>query len=303
MSALDALVATYLATRRALGFVLEGHELLLGDFCRAVERAGEDHITQRRALLWAAESDSSVVAAHRLIAVRVFARYAQAFDPAHEVPATTLLRLPNRRPTPYLYSEDEVLALVEAARGLRPAVWGITVGTVIGLLWASGLRVGEALRLRPGDVSFDDQVLTVWHSKFDKSREVVLSASSVEALAAYDALRRQTFGETIRFFAARRGGVVHLCMLEASFAPLVDKLGVARAPGRRRPRLADLRHSFATRTLLGWHRDSLDVEAMLPLLSTYLGHVGPKATYWYLSAAPELMQLVANRIEGLAVSS
>ena len=291
------MLADYLALRHAVGFALAGQDRLLGEFVGGLEAAGEERITTRAALAWASAARSRRSQAARLQMVRVFARYAQAVDPATEVPSTKLIPPSKGRPAPYLYSEDEVLALMAAARELRPELWGATCATVVGLLWATGLRPGEASRLAPADVSFGDAVLTVWRSKRQKSRHVPLSTSTVDALADYDAMRRRLHASPTSFFVNRNGAPIGPNALDGEFGRLLARAGVPRRQTPRRPRLGDLRHSFATRTLLGWHRDGLDVQAMLPRLSTVLGHVGPASTYWYLSAAPELLALVAERLD------
>jgi integrase/recombinase XerD len=297
MSALGGVLADYLALRRAVGFSLAGQDRLLGDFVDTVEKAGEAHITTRRALAWSSQARSRREQARRLGVVRVFARYAQSVDPATEVPSTRLLAGVPRRPAPCLFSEADVLAVIDATRTIEPEWWGWTIATVIGLLWATGLRTGEARRLGPADVSFADALVTVWRSKNQKSREVPVSAPTLDALAAYDSRRRAAFGTTATFFVGADGRRVGGDRLSGGFAHLLEVAGVPHVPRGRRPRLGDLRHSFATETLLGWHREGHDVQAMVPRLSTYLGHAGPASTYWYLSAAPELPALAAQRVE------
>lgn len=226
--------------------------------------------------------------------VRGFARYLQAIDPAHEVPPTGLLPVRTARPVPHLYSDVDITMLMDAARVLNPASWGATVETIIGLLWATGMRIGEVLRLNTADVDPDTGVLTVWLSKFGKSRLVPLAPSTIAALNRYrDRLPATTDPAMFVTPAGRRVGYQRF---NAAFGDLLDSAGITTADGRR-PRAHDLRHSFAVRTLLGWYRDGADVQALLPRLSTYLGHVEPASTYWYLSAAPELMALAAERLD------
>ena len=294
MSGLDGVLADYLALRRAVGFSLANQDRLLADFLAFLADHGEERITARAALSWASQSKTIGARAKRLGVVRVFARYAQASDPATEVPGTKLLPNPYRRPTPYLYEEGEVVALMEEARHLVPQRWGMTCATLIGLLWATGLRAGEALRLDREHVALDEAVLTVWVSKGHKSRLVPLSGSTLDALAAYDRVCDSGRGP---FFVDDAGERVETGDLANQFTVLLDRAGVPWHSAVRQPRLGDLRHSFATGTLLRWYRDGADVGALVPRLSTYLGHVGPASTYWYLSAAPELLALAAERVE------
>jgi integrase len=235
----------------------------------------------------------------RLRAIRGFARYLQALDPAHEVPPTSLLPVRTARPVPHLYSKADITTLMQAARALPAPLWGPTMETIIGLLWATGLRVGEALRLDVDDLDAERGVLTVWLSKFNKSRLVPVAPSTVAALERY---RRQLPAglATPALFIGPDCQRATYARFNRFFVRLVDATGITAGAGRR-PRAHDLRHSFAVRTLVGWYRDGADVAALLPRLSTYLGHVEPASTYWYLSAAPELMTLAALRLEPAGV--
>ena len=208
--------------------------------------------------------------------VRIFARYVQALDPATEVPPPGLLPVRTRRLIPYLYSDGEIAALMAGARVLEPELWGATCETILGLLWSSGMRVGEALRLDRADVSFAEGRLTVWRTKFKKSRHVPLSPSTLAALASYDQVRRRCCPRpaTARFFVSRRGGPVPYMALRDEFVRLLERTGVPWRHAAQRPRIHDLRHSFSVRTLLGWYRSGADVGALMPRLSSYLGHSG-----------------------------
>jgi integrase len=231
--------------------------------------------------------------------VRGFARYLQALDPATEVPPAGLFAAHAQRTTPYLYSPADIGALLGAAGRLRPPLHAATYQTMIALLAATGLRVGEACRLSNDDVDLNAALLTVTRSKFGKARLVPLHDSSVAALRAYatrrDRLCPRPTAHT--FFVSAAGTAVSAANPSKVFARLLNASGVTAPVGRRRPRLHDLRHSFAVATLLDWYQAGLDVQARLPLLSTYLGHVSPKSTYWYLHAAPELLTLAAQRLE------
>lgn len=301
MSDLDTHVQEYLAVRRALGFKLVGEGQLLAEFVAHADAAGERTITTRLALEWARipRGGSSNYLSRRLRAVRGFARYLHARDPACEVPPLERLPASKYRPTPYLYRDREILALLAAARRLRPPLRAATFETLIGLLACTGLRIGEAIHLDRDDVDLDDQVLIVRDSKFGKSREVLLHESTARALATY-AERRDRLcphPKARSFFITTRG--TRLChpTIYQPFRALLTQAGVEHPSPSRRVRIHDLRHSFAVKTLLGFYRDGGDVAARMPLLSTYLGHVDPAATYWYLSAAPELLALAADRLE------
>jgi integrase/recombinase XerD len=301
MSDLDRHIEEYLALRRAVGFKLLGEGQLLADFARYAAAIGEHTVRTQTAVAWARmpAGGSRNYLSRRLRAVRGFARYLHAFDPACEVPPIELLPASKYRPAPYLYSDQEIVALMAAARALDPPLRAATMETLIGLLACTGLRIGEALRLDREDFDPAGRVLTVRDSKFGKSREVLLHPSTVRALAGYGELRDRLCPRprTRSFFLTTRATrPAHPTILQP-FHALLDQAGVRRSSPQRRGRPHDLRHSFAVKTLLGWYRDGDDVAARMPLLSTYLGHVDPAATFWYLSAAPELLALAAERLE------
>ena len=301
MSALAEHAEHYLRLRRSVGFKLVGEAQLLADFVRFAEQTGQRTVTTHVALAWARlpASGSPNYLSRRLRAVRSFARYLHALDPACEIPPIELLPASKYRPAPYLYRDREILALMTAARTLRPPLRAAMFETLIGLLACTGLRIGEALRLDREDFDRTNQLLTVRDSKFGKSREVLLDPSTVRALASYSEIRDRLcpHPDTHSFFVTTRGTRPAHPTIHQPFRALLDQAGVRRRSPSGRARIHDLRHSFAVKTLLGWYRDGGDVAARMPLLSTYLGHVDPAATFWYLSAAPELLALAAERLE------
>lgn len=286
--------------RRALGFKLERAGALLVQFVAFSEQSGVDLLTVDIALAWARlpKGASPIWVAGRLAVVRRFARHLVVVDPANEVPPDDLLAVRVTRPTPYLYSPDEITALMAAGGELSNPLKATTFETLIGLLACTGLRAGEAMRLDRGDFDARRALLTVRGSKFGKSRQVLLHDTAVDALRRYG-LRRDALCPSPRapaLFLSSTGARLCHAVLQPTFAALLRRTGVgASAP--RRPRVHDLRHSFTVATLLGWYRDGGDVAARMPALSTYLGHVDPSSTYWYLSASPELLGLAAERLE------
>jgi integrase len=300
MSTLAAPATNYLTVRRALGFKLIGESQLLAEFVARAEAAGQTTITTEFALRWARQpaNGSHNYLSRRLRAVRAFARYLP-LDPACEVPSIELLPAKKHRPAPYVYRDQEITALMAAASTLRPPLRAATFRTLIGLLACTGLRIGEAIRLNRDDVDFTDGLLTVRDSKFGKSREVLLHPSTTRALREYCAVRDRLClrPKDRSFFITTRG--TRLChpTIYQPFRRLLEQAGITHSTPDRNVRVHDLRHSFAVKTLLGWYRDGGDVAARMPLLSTYLGHVDPAATFWYLSAAPELLALAAERLE------
>lgn len=299
MSALHRALDEYLRVRRALGFALEREGRLLPQFVSFVEDHDSAYITVPLAIRWAiASPGGSPTQSHvRLRMVRGFAKYLAALDSRTEVPSRGLLPASrNTRPTPYIYTDDEIDALVRAARFLRN-LKSATYATLIGLLAATGMRVGEAIALDRCDVDCREDVLVIRQGKFGKSRELLLHPTTTQALRGYASARDRALPHprSPSFLLSLAGTRLHYKNVHSSFLRLVRHAGLADQ--RQRPRLHDLRHSFAVTTLVRWYREGVDVEARLPSLSTYLGHVAPSSTYWYLTATPQLLQLARQRTE------
>jgi integrase/recombinase XerD len=300
MSALRQHLEDYLAMRRALGFRLERAGALLAQFVTFAEEEGTDVLTVQLALAWARlpQGASPIWVARRLEVVRRFARHLAVLDPANEVIPTDLLAVRVTRRTPYLYSPEEIAALMSVATQLKNPLKAATFETLVGLLACTGLRAGEAMRLDRGDFDAERALLTVRNSKFNKSRQVLLDATTVEALRRYGRRRDELCPSprTPALFLSSTGARLGHPVLQPTFVGLLRDSGVGTSAPRR-PRVHDLRHSFTVATLLRWYRDGGDVAARMPALSTHLGHVDPGSTYWYLQAAPELLGLAADRLE------
>jgi len=294
-------LADYLALRRALGYRLARPEKLLGQFLDHLERAGESRITVAVALDWArlSANGGSNWWAYRLSAVRGFATYLHALDPAHEVPAAELLPHHPLRASPYLYSDTDIAALIAATSSLRTPMRRATFATLIGLLAVTGIRVGEAIALNSGDVDLASGRLVVRHGKFGKTRELALHPSTVEALRRYLRLRNRLAPATgtSALFVSTAGTRLIYCNVHNAFHRLVRLAGLTPRSGSCRPRIHDLRHSFAVAAMLDAYAAGQDGQTRLTLLSTWLGHVHPASTYWYLSASPELMAMAGQRLE------
>ncbi len=299
MSTLRAALGEYLAVRRALGYKLDTAERFLSQFIDYLEARGEQRITIEHALAWATlPGGHPGYHAHRMQTVRRFARYLHAADPEVEVPPAGLLTGRSRRATPYLYTDEEIAALLAAGEMLGTAHRTATFQTLIGLLDVTGMRLGEAIGLDRDDLDSRHGVLTV-HGKYGKTRELPLHPSAVDALGRY--LRRRDRppsppGERA-LLVSEAGTRLLASNVQHTFGRLRTRAGLAPRSGACRPRLHDVRHSFAVRTLLDAYRSGVDVGGRLALLSTYLGHLEPSMTYWYLDAAPELMGLAAERLE------
>jgi integrase len=290
----------YLTVRRQLGFELKQPGRTLEDFVEFMQRAGMARVTTELALMWATS-----VQAHpyrwrrRLGVVRGFARYLSTIDPTTEIPPEDLLPAALPRVAPYLYSPAEIQALMAAARALSPRLRAATFETVIGLLAVTGLRPGEALGLDRADIDLSDGALHVRAAKQNKHREVPLHDTTTIALRKYSRLRDHHLRvpSSPAFFVSQQGSRLSASTFHATFAKLIGQIGLEGAGERTRPRAHDLRHSFAVRTLIGWYQADENVDAKLPVLSTFLGHVDPASTYWYLQASPELLALVRDQLE------
>lgn len=303
MSALHQGVDEYLALRHALGFRLHAYGTILHDFVSFVERQGAGVITTGLALRWATHRSDVSPAwwANQLGVARGFARYWSARDPRTEVPPLGLLPKGRKRRKPYLYTVDDVERLIQAAAALhtRSPLWPSTMATLIGLLAVTGMRIGEALALDNEDIDWDEGVLTVRRAKFGKSRLIPFHATTRSALRRYVHRRDRTSALPARspFFPSPTRKRLKYGQVHRTFGLLLHRAGLPSSGDRRGPGLHDFRHRFAVNALVRWYRAGLDVERHIFSLSTYLGHGRVVDTYWYLSAAPELMGLARGRLE------
>jgi site-specific recombinase XerD len=304
MSVLRDRLRDYLALRRALGFRLVEAECYLNSFCSFMERRRRTILTAKLALQWATAPANirPTSWAGRLTTVRQFARYLQGFELRTEVPSARLLPFRPQRSKPYIYSQREIRELMAAAEVLpsRQILRPWTMRTLVGLLAVTGMRVSEALSLTREDVDLKNGVLTIRGSKFRKSRLVPLHASTCRALARYAQRRDACLGERVHapnFLLTGRGAKFWVSEVHLSFDAISRATGLRSPTSRRGPRPHDLRHRFATETLLRWSRSGAQIDREMPTLSTYLGHTNISDTYWYLSAHPELMRHAALRLQ------
>ena len=307
MNTLRQAVHEYLSMRRNLGFKLREAGRALLDFVTFMEQHRALSITEALALTWA-QQPANVQPAHwarRLSFVRGFARYRSASDPRTQIPSPGLLPFQPKRARPYLYSDDEITSLLRAALAMpyryeRGALLPWVYYCLFGLLSVSGLRLGEARNLELQDVDLEAGVLTVRNAKFGKTRLVPLHASTCKVLAEYIARReRHWAGRPVSayLFVSSWGNRLDGGQIHRAFYALSRQIGLRGASDHHGPRLQDLRHRFATRTLVNWYRSDQDPERRLPLLSAYLGHVHVADTQWYLEGSPELMREAMRRLE------
>lgn len=291
----------YLNLRRGMGYGLHRDEKLLVQFLAYMDNLGRITFTVDDALAWARlpEPASSGWLGWRLSVVRGFAAYLHALDPSVPTIPPGLLPAGTHRAVPYLYSEEELSALLRQAETLKTPLRTATIRTLIGLLAVTGARIGEVVAADDDDFDAEAGVLLVRHGKFGKQRLLPLHSSTVAALTSYRTIRDRCFPTPISpaLLVSQAGTRLLICSVSVTFARLARRAGLTPRSPSCRPRPHDLRHAFAVHTLLGWYRDGGDIDARMPLLSTYLGHVSPKNTYWYLDAAPELMVEAAHRLQ------
>ena len=301
MTEIHSALKDYLVIRRALGHDLTGAQYLLEQFLAFLDQSGTAGVTTELAITWATlpAGASAVYQAQRLSAVRGFASWLQSIDPSTEVPPAGIFPARPVRAVPYLYTGEEIAAIMAATQKLRYPMRRCTYHALVGLLASTGLRVGEAIRLDRADVCPDPGLVRVLRSKFGKSREVPLHPSTVEALGRYARQRDQLCPQprSASFFLTVTGTRLVYRTVHSVFHRLLRHAGLGGTQPAPGPRIHGLRHAFAVSTLTGWYQAGADVPALLPLLSTYMGHTDPRSTYWYLSATPELLALAARRLE------
>ena len=299
----------YLMHRQSLGFRLETATFVLLDFARFADRVRHrGPLTTQLILRWATRcaKHSPRYHAARLSIVRGFARYLAVRDGQSQVPQQRLLASGYHRKQPHIYTENQLRQLVKSATDLDP-IYPLrphTVATLLGLLASTGLRVSEAIRLQRADVDLAAGILHVRETKFRKSRLVPMHPSVTRSMRNYADLRDRDPGSNSgsRFFVARDGRPIPYVTFNRIFRRLCQRLGWRSNGALPRPRIQDLRHSFACRRLLRWYREGVDVDHAIASLSTYLGHAKVTDTYWYLTGTGELLSIAGARFEQFALS-
>jgi integrase len=298
MSGLHAHVDEYLRLRRALGFKLKEDERTLGQLVDYLEAAGASTVITELAVRWA----RLPVGVHpnrwakRLRVARGFASYLQTIDPTAEIPPPDVFPVRRQRATPYLFSQQDIRRLLAEARRLRHPMRAASYEALFGLLAVSGMRIGEAVALERSDIDLDAGLITIRKPKSDRARLVPLHPTAVEALHRYALVRDRLCPRprSRAFFLSSAGTPVLDESLRKTFREITTRIGIRT--DQVQPRIHDLRHRFAVQTLIDWQRADVNIDERIHVLSTYLGHVSPADTYWYLSASPELMALAADRL-------
>lgn len=304
-------VADYLRLRRSLGFKMTWDEHLLSRFTAFLASREVRVVTVSDAVDWSAALPAGQTqrpltrASVRLTAIRGFATYLHSLDPEHEIPPRDVFRWRKTRPAPYIYSAEQVQALLDACASMIRYGRRDLYPVLFGLIAATGLRLGEALGIGVDEVDFDQGILTITRGKSRDPRLVPPHPTTTTALRDYAEriapTRRSrssrnggSCGGGARFFTLPGGEPLPPCNVHHAFREITTRTGIRTETVW--PRIHDLRHTFAVNTLLGWYRDGLDVAARMPALSTYLGHTKPANTYWYLTATPELLSFAAGRL-------
>lgn len=307
---LQAAVQRYLKERRQLGFELTAPATELMRFARFADARGHTGpLTRELQLEWARQHvrrTSAVTAARRIEILRPFATYYRQFEVDTEVLPTNALGRGHRRLTPHIYTDDEILQLMQHAERLAPAggLRPLMYRTLFGLLAAVGLRLSEALKLSVGDVDLDSATITVRQTKFRKSRCLPIHPSAVSALTEYRRVRDRHADPDpgAPFFVSRSGGFLPKATVETVFTRMRPKLGRHARGDHASPRLHDLRHTMAVRRVQRWHESGVSVDHAMFWLCTYLGHARVTDTYWYLTGVPELMDVVGGKFERFALA-
>jgi integrase len=296
----------YLAIRRSLGFKLIKVEATLRNFVAFAQKEGASHISIDLVLRWLKVSTAkeSATLADGLSIVRRFAIWRSVADAQTEIPPKNLLPYRYHRKPPYIYSDEEIEKIVRSARNLPSAMGlkGLTYATLFGLLATTGMRISEVLALDREDVDLIEKIVIIRKSKFRKSRLVPLHISTSDILKNYAIERDRILSRPkgVAFFVSEQGTRITQWATRDNFAKISREIGLReKIVGRRigtGPRLHDMRHRFAARTLVDWYRAGIDVEREIHKLSTYLGHAHVNDTYWYLEAVPELLELATQRL-------
>ncbi len=290
----------YVDLHQSLGFKFRTQRLLLRNFVAFAEHAGDTWVSTSRALEWAAQAPSPPQRHNRIATLRRFALAMHAEDPRHEVPAADVFgRAWFKRCAPHLYSPQQIAALVQAAWNLAPpgSIRPVTYATLFALLSATGLRISEALALQIDDITADG--LLIRATKFRKDRLVPLHETTRDALERYLHRRSRTASTSTAVFISVKGAALCYPTVIKVFLGLVRSIGLRAGPGQPGPRIHDLRHTFAVRSLERCAGDAAAVRRHATALSTYLGHAHVSDTYWYLQATPLLMSQIAEVAESL----
>ena len=299
----DRLLA-YVELQRALGFRFEEQLAHLHAFDQYLRRqGGTPTVTQELAIAFATgDPDSSWNRrARRYQVVRRFAEYLTTFDPRTPILDPKALPRPTRQPPRHILTDEELARVLHEAQHVSPCypVCGVTIHAMVGLAASTGLRISEVVRLDKADADLQTGVLLVRRSKFGKDRYVPVHPTTLEVLRGYAAVRDAAYPDCHdpAFFLTMWQKRFVRNTLQQTFCKLARRVCL-RGPRGRGLSFHSLRHRFAVKRLVAWYRAGVYVQAMLPALATYMGHVHYSDTAYYLTATAELMGLAADRHHG-----
>jgi integrase/recombinase XerD len=305
MNSLKQGVEEYLKDRCKAGFKMQDEKKVLSQFIFFLEKNGISHITTKLALAFATLNPQTSPErwAVRLRMVRQFAKYMSLEDPKTEIPPDNLLPYSYRRKAPYIYEDDDIIRLLKCDESGEPndRFDQYTYFVLFGLLAVTGMRISEALNLKCNEVNFQDRVITILKSKFNKSRYIPIHKSTTEVLQNYSSYKSQCFpNQTSEFFIDRNGNAPKAARVRRVFRKRLKKIGIATSKEGRNARITDLRHTFVVKTFLNWYKHKVaNIDILIPVVSTYLGHSKPSKTYWYLTATPQLWTYVTARSKSI----
>ena len=300
----------YLEVRRNLGYDLGTSERVLKQFVSFLETKNETHLKTDLFLQWKQVFGKAAQStwAHRLGMVRLFASWLHSLDPCHEIPPQSLIPNRYRRKPPYIYSDDEIRRIIEAA-GLLPSKNGfraITYPAFFGLVSVTGLRISEAISLNDRDIDLENGIVMLHNGKNGKDRILPVTECTKNHLQEYARKRDRLLGYAPEpFFVSDEGIRLTDCIVRYNFANVCQMIGLRTEQRFHKhgvgPRVHDLRHTFAVKVLMNWYREGKNIDQEMLKLVTYLGHQSVSHTYWYIEAVPELLALASQRVENYMV--
>lgn len=291
-------VQRYVAIKRGLGYSFADQETMLQKYAAFADARGDEYTFADRMIEWASMAPSEQRSREWLRVARHFAISLHAENDRNEIPPRDAFgRGKRQRPRPHIMSPDDVKLIMRAAFAVPPvaSITPYTCHYIIGLIATAGLRVSEAANLLITDITADG--LLISETKFRKTRLVPIHQSTRAALEEYLALRRRIGGANPHLFVLSTGEPPDPAMVTRTFVRLARQVGLRGPAGMRGPRVHDLRHSFAVRSLEQCGSDRATINRHMLALSTYLGHACLSDTYWYLEATPVLVQQIATMTE------
>jgi len=296
----------YLKIRRNLGYDLSTSERVLKQLVSFLETKNETYITSDLFLQWKQVfgKASQSTWGRRLGMVRVFASWLHSMDSRHEIPPQSLIQSHYRRKQPYIYTDDEIMCIIEAASLLpsRNGFRAITYPAFFGLVSVTGLRISEAISLNNRDIDLQNGIITLYNGKNGKDRILPVTECTKNHLKEYSRKRDRFLGHAPEpFFISDEGIRLTDCAVRYNFAVVGKMIGLRTEQHFHKhgigPRIHDLRHTFAVKVLINWYKEGKNIDQEMLKLVTYLGHQSPSHTYWYIEAVPELLALASQRVE------